>query len=565
MSSFKLQNNLINQAKIFTRSILGVFLFCVTSQMVSAVTSYTPQQSDPTPQWLEEIQEHITTNDLSRTNINIQAMLPLLILRSAKGDAWSEGLLGTLMMEGREVPMDTREGIRLLRDSAERGCGKAMDELGGRYISGRGVKPDYQEALHWLHLAADRGFPNAQADIGYCYSMGFGVATNYVEAMKWFRMAAAQTNAFAMMHIGILYFYGYGVQRDYVTAEKWMLPAAKLGNARAMFFMGQLTEKDAANANSAVEAFGWYKKSAELGDRFGCLNLFMCFFNGTGTPKDPTNSIYWARKAAVQGIGDAQYFLGDIYLYGKYAPKAEETAQEWYRSAVTNGNPSACFMVAMSLGYPNLKSNINSFAESQRLMLQAAQAGHRSAQLNAAMGYFFGYGGVTNYDAGQHWLLESAKGGWPMSEYSLGLAYLNGQFQFSVDKVEGVKWLRQAANDDCLLAQGVLGIKLVTGTDMPRDAQEGVKWFRRAAEFGDAKGENDLGYSLETGLMGAPDMIEVCKWYQLAVNQGLSPSRVNLARVLPKLNDSQLEEAARRVEQFKPLPLPELNPMRPLK
>jgi uncharacterized protein len=177
------------------------------------------------------------------------------------------------------------------------------------------------------------------------------------------------------------------------------------------------------------------------------------------------------------------------------------------------------------------------------------------------MGYFRGDGGIINDVEGQYWLMKSAESGWPMSEYYLGLSYLNGSFQFSKDTTQGVKWLRQAAIDDCLEAQETLGIKLIMGVDMPRDAQEGVKWFRRAAEFGDAKSQNDLGYALETGEGGAPDLVEICLWYQLAVNQGISRARVNLMRVIAKLSGSQLQDAARRVEQFKPMPLLELDPM----
>src|SRR5208282_4592143 len=237
-------------------------------------------------------------------------------------------------------------------------------------------------------------------------------------------------------------------------------------------------------------------------------------------------------------------------------------AQEFYRRAVTNGQPQASIKMAMILGYPNLKSNLDNFAESHRLMLQAAQAGHRTAQFNVAMGCFRGDGGVTNYEEGQRWLLQSAGDGWPMSEYYLGLSYLNGSFQFPKDTAEGVKWLRQAATDDCLPAQETLGIKLIKGVDVPRNAQEGVKWFRHAAECGDAKAEGDLGYALETGEAGVPDLIEVCMWDQLSANQGVPQAKINLARVRAQLNDAQIQEAEQRAEQFKPKPVPELDGMK---
>jgi TPR repeat protein len=560
MSPLRLQFTLFNQNAVFSRKFLVILFLCLVYEIAFGFNSGSQQSNDQAPPWLADIQEHVATNDVPQTNgaVNIQALLPVLIFRAKNGDAWCEGCLGNLMMEGQELPLNYSNGLRLLRDSAEKGCDRAILELGERYDHGRGVPKDSQESFHWYRVAAEKGITIAQAQLGYLYEMGLGIPANNVEAMKWYRLAADKTNAFSMMHVGLMYFNGEVVRKDFVISEKWTLPAARLGNARAMFVMGRLTDVDLANSNSAAEAFEWYEKSANHGDRFGCWMFAWDLWNGKGTTKNSTNAIYWATKAASQGVPEAQNFLGDIYHSGETVPRDENLAQEWYQKAIANREPNACYSAAIALGYPNLNS-MEHFADSHVLMLYAAKGGHLQAEFNVAMEYFRGDGGITNYSEGLRWMTKSATDEWPMAEYYLGLCYLNGEFQTPIDKREGVKWLRQAAADNCLLALQTLGAKLVTGTDMPLNHNEGIKWFRRGAELGDAKCQNDLGFALQNSETETPDLAEIAMWYRLAADQGLQTAHINLVRILPKLTDSQRQEAAARFLKFKPKPVPQIN------
>ena len=63
---------------------------------------------------------------------------------------------------------------------------------GSRYGDGRGVPQDYTEALRLYRLAADQGLASAQNNLGFMYANGEGVLQDYVEAHMWFNLAAAQ-------------------------------------------------------------------------------------------------------------------------------------------------------------------------------------------------------------------------------------------------------------------------------------------------------------------------------------------------------------------------------------
>lgn len=541
----------------------ALFSFCLGAALASI------PQSQPSvelhAQWDEAVRPLFASQQINQpagTNMSYKYWRPLLQIGIENTNLWAEGFLGHIMLEEPEQPSDKQEGVRLLKDSAQRGCVLAMEELGWRYVEGKGIETDYHEAQQWLRPAADKGLPLAQAELGYCYVMGYGVAINDSEALKWFRLSAAQTNAFSLMHLGRMRLYGNGVTRDKTEAKKLLTQAAALGNARAMYFLGTIAREDSSNPNSLLEAFQWDQKSAEQGDRFGCWDLAVCYRFGNGTAKDLTNYLYWTRLAATKGVAEAQLFLGEAYRSGDGVAADGNMALHWYQTAATNGHPDACFRTAMALGYPNITSEVANRDESHRYMTQAAQAGHRPAQLNCAFACFRGDVEPPNNNKGQNWLKRSAEAEWPEAEYMLGLCIVNGLYGFSKDPVEAIKWLRKAATHDWLEAQSVLGVKLIMGVDFPKDATEGIQWFRRAAEHGYAKGENDLGYALETNTLETPNLVEIGKWYLLAARQKLSQAKVNLDRIRSKLTEAQNLDVERRADMFQPKPILQLPPVK---
>ncbi|MDA1330730.1 MAG: tetratricopeptide repeat protein [Chloroflexi bacterium] len=62
--------------------------------------------------------------------------------------------LGLMYNEGRGVPRNDTEAVRLFQQVALRGLPEAMHNLGGRYWKGEGVGKDRVYAYAWLVLAA---------------------------------------------------------------------------------------------------------------------------------------------------------------------------------------------------------------------------------------------------------------------------------------------------------------------------------------------------------------------------------------------------------------------------
>jgi TPR repeat protein len=472
----------------------------------------------------------------------------------------AEAILGYYMLHGIHVPQDVDQGVRLIRSSAEQGFVHGMEILGNLDVNGKFVPQDCVEGLHWLHLAADQNDPDAERDMGMCYEAGFGVETNCTTAATWYLKAAEQTNYVAMKDLAVLYMNGTGVPKDYEAAKHWLLWAAEKGNyARAMYDLGVLGDSGAFGTNSQTEAFKWYQRSAGMGDPLGCWGLAMCYRNGTGVPKDMAKYIFWTDQAASQGHYIAQFNLGEAYRVGYGVPQNIDTAMSWYRSAATNNYPPAFYFLALR-DFED-KTNHEAQVEAYRYFLLAAQAGNAEAQFQYAMACFIGNIIPQDFEQGKQWLERSGESGWPKAEFVLSELYFAGKPPFSKDEVEGLKWLRQAAEHDHLEAQWGLGMRLMKGIGVAQDSAEAMKWWYRAAEYGNAKAQGALGYALENHDAGKIDLVEACMWDQLAANQGLATSKINLERVVAKLSDEQHQEAMHRVDDFRPKPVVVLNPV----
>jgi TPR repeat protein len=65
------------------------------------------------------------------------------------------------------------------------------------------------------------------------------------------------------------------------------------------------------------------------------------YHEGLGIPKNDPEAFKWYTKAAEQGEGKAQFYLGRMYRYGEGIPKNYEQAIKWYTKAGEKGYAAA--------------------------------------------------------------------------------------------------------------------------------------------------------------------------------------------------------------------------------
>ena len=68
-----------------------------------------------------------------------------------------------------------------------------------------------------------------------------------------------------------------------------------------------------------------------------------CFYKGVeySSNKNYTEAVKWIRKAAEQGIADAQFALGACYQSGTGVTQNIAEAKKWYQKAADQGNEDA--------------------------------------------------------------------------------------------------------------------------------------------------------------------------------------------------------------------------------
>lgn len=160
----------------------------------------------------------------------------------------------------------------------------------------------YKKTISLIKPLADEGYPRAQVMLGRCYDNGLGVAQDPAAAAQWFQLAAEQNDSEAQVLLAYCYETGTGVPKNPAQVMNLMTRAAEAGNPEAQF------------------------------------NLAVNYSQGiNGAPKNDQLSYQWASKAAAQGYGQAERFMGACCEYGFGTQANQELAQEWYKKAEAKG------------------------------------------------------------------------------------------------------------------------------------------------------------------------------------------------------------------------------------
>ena len=85
----------------------------------------------------------------------------------------------------------------------------------------------------------------------------------------------------------------------------------------------------------------WYRKAANQGLAEAQFSLGLAYDYGQGVPHDDFKAVEWARKAADQGFARAQGYLASMYYFGRGASKDINMAKRLWLLAIENGDGQA--------------------------------------------------------------------------------------------------------------------------------------------------------------------------------------------------------------------------------
>lgn len=262
------------------------------------------------------------------------------------------------------------------------------------------------------------------------------------------------------------------------------------------------------------------------------------------------------QKLAAEGDGEAMYFLGEFYTqgYGHISYDLKK-GMEWRRKGAAKGNLLALLNTAYTLpaGDPDrLRIPAALFPKIKAL----AEGGDIFAQNELPDLYLYGLGTEKNPAKAAEWLARAGESGFWRPLNKLGEMYYHGEgvekdrkkakalFKRAADlgygdaeanlamcwyndppknMTKAVSLLRRAFAHGALfegeIAQ-LLGLFIMEGQGVKKDAAEAFAWMKRSAERGYPPGMNDLAIFYERGLGTAPDRTQAETWCRRAADKG---------------------------------------------
>jgi hypothetical protein len=115
----------------------------------------------------------------------------------------------------------------------------------------------------------------------------------------------------------------------------------------------------------------------------------------------------WYRRAALQGVAEAQNNLGVLYATGRGVGRNDAAAVHWYGLAAEQNDPKATSNLGMM--YLEGRGVKRDFAKAFQLFGRAAEQGYAIAQNNLALMYANGQAVVRDYVSACAWLDVAAQ------------------------------------------------------------------------------------------------------------------------------------------------------------
>ncbi|MDR2219666.1 MAG: SEL1-like repeat protein [Methylobacillus sp.] len=269
--------------------------------------------------------------------------------------------------------------------------------------------------------------------------------------------------------------------------------------------------------------------------------------NGEDVPKEKeavaAEAVKWIKKAARQGLPEAQVMLAVTYSQSKMVVVDEEMALMWLKKAAEHKDTHEDVRqeVAMTQSSRPALEAVDSAelktcrrltidedtTETRQACQQAAEQGDIAAQYYVGMMYRYGYGVEKNYETARKWFIKAAEQGNPVAQYYaayIEIEILNSKSYSDEEAMprikDVVKWLDKSAAQGDAYAQFGLGALYRDGEGVPKDEAKAVELIRLAAEQGLANAQYTLGNMYASGEGVKEDKAEAAKWYKKAADQG---------------------------------------------
>jgi TPR repeat protein len=228
---------------------------------------------------------------------------------------------------------DYELAVRIIRPLAEAGDAGWQSALAAHYGAGWGLQRDESLALHWYRRCAEQGHLYGQYQLGCAYLCGVGGPQNHRLGVEFLEAAADQGLIQAQYALGVL-FAGGGIAP---VNKELFDQALRDGESVASYTR---PDPSVAPVNHAL-SFTWMKKAADQGMPEAQFAVGEAYRKGEGVATDHRSALHWYLKGARQGLAAAQIAAGAAYRDGKGVKRDARLASKWLRKAAKQKQPTA--------------------------------------------------------------------------------------------------------------------------------------------------------------------------------------------------------------------------------
>ena len=307
-----------------------------------------------------------------------------------------------------------------------------------KLIYGKDAKlNDFKEAEQLLLSESQRGNVLAVYDLGKLYSTDklgekseeISIA-KYTQALQGFLQIepnSKKLKPYVQYRIGKMFCYGLGTEQNY------------------------------------QKAFEWFERSAKQKNKFAQFSLANLYYYGNGVEKDLSQAFLWYQKSSAQGQPYASYAVAQMYSKGEYVSQGGETAQRYYKAALSGFLELESKEQADDNLYYKLGSMFKKGLGTDIDMDRAIDYFKRSAEMNNKNGL-----------------------------YEYGKALLLGE-HIPQDKEKAVKMLEKAIKLENINAKRFFALELISGEHLDQDIDKGLAMLTECADSRDAYACYKLG------------------------------------------------------------------------
>lgn len=224
-----------------------------------------------------------------------------------------------------ESKEDSEQAVKYFNMARENGIEGAHCDYALMLLDGKGVPVNQPEGMKILKQAADRGFPMANYNLGHIYEYGiYSQAKDPKKALEYYKAASDKGMASAMVKVAKAYFRGkfgtYDCEKDPIQAARLFEHAANLGDPEGLHSWGTFLNHYSNESNPDM---------AELNIKYG------------GTPMNINVAIEYYKKAAEAGFVPSMVRLGELYDKGVAGDRNVKIARYYLQMAKDKGSKIA--------------------------------------------------------------------------------------------------------------------------------------------------------------------------------------------------------------------------------